>query len=146
MKRLSRVAFEAAFEHFRRCGAGRDECVVYFTGPVDDSDLIDAVIHPRHTSSPAGYDLDSDAIGELWSELSAQRRSVRLQAHTHPGSAFHSSRDDALALIGTVGFLSLVIPNFASGEVGFDDVFLAERTDAGDWASVPVEDRLELVP
>jgi proteasome lid subunit RPN8/RPN11 len=142
MKQLRRGVLEQAFEHLRSCGDGRRECVVYLTGPVDEHDVIDGVVHPRHTASLGGYDLDSEAIAELWRDLVSHRRSVRIQVHTHPGAAFHSSRDDGLALVHTPGFLSLVIPDFALGPVGFEGAFLAERKDDGRWVAVPLEERL----
>jgi hypothetical protein len=142
VKQLKQGVLERAFEHLRTCGDGRRECIVYLTGPVDEPDVVDGVIHPRHTASLGGYDLDSDAIAELWRELVSHRRSVRIQVHTHPGAAFHSSRDDGLALVHTRGFLSLVIPDFARGPVGFEGAFLAERTHEGRWLAVPFEERL----
>lgn len=146
MKQLRKGVLDEAFEHLRRCGAGRSECVVYLTGPVDDPPVLDGVVHPRHTAGPGGYDLDSTPIAELWGDLVASGRSIRVQVHTHPGAAYHSSRDDELALVHTPGFLSLVIPNFALGTVGFDGAFLAERTDDGRWVRVSPAERLAVAP
>ena len=139
---IAEGVLEETFEHLRACGAGRAECVVYLTGPVEDPAFIDGVVHPRHSASSAGYDLDSAAIADLWRDLADSGRSIRMQVHTHPGAAYHSSRDDALALVHTPGFLSLVIPNFALGAVGLDGAFLARRSDAGTWIAVPVADYL----
>jgi proteasome lid subunit RPN8/RPN11 len=144
MKQLAKGVLEHTFEHLRSCGGGRRECVVYLTGPVEQLDIVDGVVHPLHTASSAGYELDSDAIARLWLELANERWSIRVQVHTHPGSAYHSSRDDRLALIHTPGFLSLVIPNFALGPVGLMDSYLAERTESGDWVGVPPSEWLEL--
>jgi proteasome lid subunit RPN8/RPN11 len=146
VKRLRKEVLEQAFEHLRACGAGRCECVGYLTGPVGDPALIDAVVHPRHTAGPGGYDLDSNAIAELWRGLVASERSIRIQVHTHPGAAYHSSRDDALALVHTPGFLSLVIPDFALGPVGFDGAFLARRTQDGRWVGVSLAEFLAITP
>lgn len=146
MKRLRKEVLEQGFEHLRSCGAGRAECVVYLTGPVGEPAVIDGVVHPRHTAGPGGYDLDSTAIAELWRDLVATGRSVRVQVHTHPGPAYHSRRDDALALVHTPGFLSLVIPNFALGAVGFDGAFLARRTHDGCWVGVSPADFLAIAP
>jgi hypothetical protein len=136
---------EQAFEHLRSCGNGQRECVVYLTGPVGEPDRVDGVVHPRHTANASGYDLDSSALGELWTGLTQEGRSIRIQMHTHPGAAFHSSRDDALAIVGTPGFLSLVIPNFAEGPVSLEGAFLAERDTAGRWREVPIETHVEVV-
>ena len=145
MKHLRHGVLAQVFGHLRSCGAGRRECVVYLTGPVDNPQLIDGVVHPAHTAGPGGYDLDSASIAELWRELLASRRSIRMQAHTHPGAAYHSSRDDALAIVHTPGFLSLVIPNFASGQIGLDHAFLAERAQDGRWTEAPMAERLVVV-
>ena len=142
---LATGVLERTFEHLRRCGAGRRECVVLLTGPTDEPMLADEVLHPRHAASAVGYDLDSRAIGELWRDLLARGRSVRMQVHTHPGRAYHSSRDDALAVVATPGYLSLVIPNFAAGPVSFDQAFLAERAADGTWQPVAIDARLSVV-
>lgn len=140
---LTQEVLEQTFEHLRHCGAATRECIVYLTGPVGEAVLVDGVVHPRHTAGPAGYDVDSAAIAELWRDLASEQRSIRVQVHTHPGAAFHSSRDDALAIVNSEGFFSLVIPNFALGHVGFDGAFLATRAD-GQWAEVAIADHLEV--
>jgi hypothetical protein len=145
VKRLRKEVLEQAFGHLRQCGAGERECVVYVTGPIDCPDLIDGAIHPVHSASAVSYEVGAGAIAQLWTELLATRRSVRAQIHTHPGVAYHSTRDDSFALIGTPGYLSLVLPDFALGPVGLDGAFLAELDDAGGWSSVPVIERLEVV-
>lgn len=145
MMRIRQEVLEQAFGHLRRCGEGRRECIVYLTAPLDEPTTVDSVIHPRHSASMGGYDVGTDAIAELSSGLLASRRTVRVQMHTHPGSAYHSSRDDAFALVGTSGFLSLVIPNFARDPAGLEGAFLAERDEDGHWMPVAPGDRLEIV-
>jgi hypothetical protein len=145
MKRLKRAVVEEMFAVFRTCGAGDAECVAYLTGPVDEPDLVDGLIHPTHSASQVGYDLDSAAIAELWQRLADERRTIKLQAHTHPSIAFHSARDDRLAIVGSVGFLSLVIPDFAQGDIGFEKAFLAERSEDGGWVKVGIDERLEVI-
>ena len=146
MFQVGKEVLERAFEHLRACGAGRAECVVYLTGPIGSPLLIDGVVHPRHSASGGGYDLDSAAIADLWRDLVASGRSIRVQVHTHPGPAYHSSRDDALAIVHTPGFLSLVIPNFALGAVGLQGAFLARRSEEGAWVAVPPADCLAVSP
>ncbi len=41
---------------------------------------------------------------------------MRVQVHTHPFEAGQSGIDDAFALVPAPGFLSLVIPGFATGQ------------------------------
>jgi hypothetical protein len=69
---------------------------------------------------------------------------VRVQIHTHPGPAFHSKTDDDFPIIHTAGFLSLVIPNFAKGEVSLHKAYLTEIMPNGRWREVRPEERLHI--
>jgi proteasome lid subunit RPN8/RPN11 len=133
------------FAHFRACGGGRAECLAYWLGPLEARTVVDEVVHPRHTAHAAAYDVEGERVNELWVRLAAERREVRVQVHTHPGSAFHSGRDDRLALIERPGFLSLVIPGFGLGPVGLDGAHLAIRGDRGRWVEAKLEQQLKLV-
>jgi hypothetical protein len=125
-----------SFEHLRGCGGGREECVVLWTGPLERPGYVDEVIQPRHSASIAHYDIDPAWVGELWLDLAERKQTIRCQVHTHPGAAYHSSRDDTLALIHTAGYLSLVLPRFASGPVSLNDSYLAVRDQDGVWQPV----------
>jgi hypothetical protein len=122
-----------SFEHFRRCGAGRRECVVFWTGPLDQPNSVDAVVHPHHSSGPTGYEIDVAWLKSFWLALYEKHRTVRVQAHIHPGTAFHSATDDGFAVSQRPGFLSLVVPDFAFGEVSLQDTALFELGDRGLW-------------
>jgi len=135
---------DGSFETFRSCGAGRDECVVYWSGPLDDPGLVDRFHHPRHTAGPIGYTVDGAWLTELLPSLSAEGRTVRVQVHTHPGSTFHSSRDDGMALLYVPGFLSLVIPDFGLGERTLECSYLTTLDENGDWHVLDPHGALEL--
>lgn len=133
------------FALFRKCGGGRHECVAYWLGAVERPSIVDDVVHPKHTSVRGGYQIDDRWLTDFWFELARRRKSVRVQIHTHPHEAFHSITDDQWALIATPGFLSLVIPQYAHGPVGFEGAYLAERTDTG-WRAVAPKVRLHISP
>lgn len=122
-----------SFEYLRRCGGGHQECVVLWAGPLERPGYVDEVIQPRHSASAAHYDIDPAWVGELWLDLAERKLTIRCQVHTHPGAAYHSSRDDALALIHTAGYLSLVLQRFAKGQVGLTDSYLTVRDKDGAW-------------
>jgi hypothetical protein len=143
--RIASGVIEASCHVFRSCGAGRDECVVYWTGPLDDPDLVDRAHHPRHSAGPAGYDVEGAWLTEFFPSLTAERRKVRVQVHTHPGSAFHSSRDDGMALIYVPDFLSLVIPNFGLGEPALEGSYLTTLDANGQWQALDPLTELELL-
>jgi hypothetical protein len=133
------------FAHFRECGAGRRECQVVWTSPWVDPETIRAVVHPRHLAHGGGFELDSAWLTAFWLELARTGCGIRIQAHTHPFEAFHSAIDDEYPIIHTVGFLSLVLPNFAMGPVGFDGAYLAEIQSDGTWREVSIGSRLEVI-
>ncbi len=102
-------------------------------------------MHPQHSASAVGFDLNEDWFNEFWLRLADESLGVRVQVHTHPGAAYHSSTDDENPVVATPGFLSLVIPNFAIGSIGFDQAFLAQIDAGGMWHQVSIEEYLEVV-
>lgn len=130
---LAPGVLERSFEHLRRCGEAKRECVVLWASSLSRTDRVEEVVHPRHRASAGGYEIDPLWISEFWLELAEHRQTVRAQIHTHPGTAYHSSTDDDFALVHTPGYLSLVVPDFARGPIGLDGCFLAIRGADGAW-------------
>lgn len=142
---VPRHILAATFEQFRDHGRGEIECVVYWIGPAGEKDRVDEFVHPVHTSHLGGYQVDDRWLTEFWLDLAKRRKSVRAQVHTHPHEAFHSKSDDTWALLPDIGFLSLVIPDFALGPVGLERAFLAERNAEGGWSSPAPEQRIKIL-
>jgi hypothetical protein len=142
--RLPRNVLDQTFAHFRGCGCGRRECQVLWISPWGAPDTITKVVHPKHQAHAGGFVLDDRWLNDFWFRLAQENLGIRIQVHTHPGAAFHSPTDDAFPIIHTIGFLSLVIPNFALGPIGFDDAFLTEIQEDGRWREVAIEQRLVL--
>jgi hypothetical protein len=130
---LAEGLLREALSTLRSCGAGARECVCWLTGPLDQPDLVDELLHPSHTASAGGYLIDDVWITETWLALARRRRELRLQLHTHPGRAYHSATDDSYPAVDTAGYLSLVIPDFAVGVEDLRGAYLAERTPDGGW-------------
>jgi hypothetical protein len=120
------------FQTLRQCGAGRCECAMYWTGPTADS-LVDGVEHPVHERSPFGYVVDDKWLTDFWKRLAASRRSVKAQVHTHPDHAFHSVTDDQWSIVSQPGFLSVVIPDFATGAPSLDQAWIGRLQLDGKW-------------
>jgi hypothetical protein len=138
-----RILFET-FEHFRRCGHGRRECQVLWISEWSAIEDINSLVHPRHDGHFGGFTIDGAWLNSLWLELAKSKSGIRVQVHTHPDEAFHSTIDDDFPTIHTPGFLSLVIPRFGLGEIGFDDSYLTEIGPDGGWQQVRIRDRLEV--
>lgn len=144
MLTLPRRMLDESFSILRACGANRRECQVYWASSWSDPARLTHVVHPRHSASAYGLAISDQWLGQFWSELADRNLGVRVQVHTHPFEAFHSETDDAYPLLFDVGFLSLVIPLFAQGPVGFEGSYLAEIQGDGGWAEVPVSSRIHL--
>jgi hypothetical protein len=141
---LPQNLLEATFEQFRSCGCGRKECQTLWVGPHAHPHLITDVVHPVHSASPVGFDVDSDWLSDFWMRLASDNLGIRVQCHTHPGAAYHSTTDDEGPILRTEGFLSIVFPRFATGQVGFDEAFLAQVIE-GRFREVRIPDHLEIV-
>lgn len=134
----------STFEYFRRCGQGRRECQALWVSAWQTPDVITDVTHPVHTAHAQGFSLDTAWLNAFWGRLADAGKGIRVQIHTHPKTAFHSPTDDAFPIVHTPGFLSLVIPNFALGPIGFSAAYLTEITPSGSWREIPCESRLEI--
>jgi hypothetical protein len=145
MLTVSNLVWSETIAHFRRCGAGRRECVTYWTGPIAQPAVIDRSVHPTHSAGPGSYELDERWLHEFWVDLASAGRCVRVQLHTHGFEAFHSRTDDLWPIVHTPGFLSIVIPNFG---VTFSrrEIFACEIGDAGQWQQVALDDRVRGIP
>ena len=141
MYRLPSRMIAETFAILRSCGQYRRECQLYWTSPWADAEQLSEVIHPRHISNRYGLTIDSDWISKFWDDLAHRDVGVRVQIHTHPFEAFHSETDDRYPLLFAPGFLSLVIPSFAAGRIGFADAYLTEVQPDGTWREVSIRER-----
>jgi hypothetical protein len=107
---------------------------------------VDVQDHPDHRRSLGGYEIETAWLTEYWFRLARERRSIRAQVHTHPGSAFHSTTDDHWPVVSQPGFISIVIPEFATGPVSLEDAWVGFVDADGRWRAAPVETVVEFTP
>ena len=131
---LARGVMADTFRQFRSCGQGRDECVVYWTGPWSIPGAVDDAVLPRHQAGSNWYETDPAWVTSFFLELRRDGRTARAQVHTHPVTAGHSLADDRFPLAPSPGFHSLVIPRFGTGLVGLHGAYLAVVGPDGAWA------------
>jgi len=141
MYRIPRRMIDQTFATFRSCGGNQHECQLYWLSPWDNPMILTEVAHPKHCSSRYGLSIESNWIDQFWKDLADRGLGVRIQVHTHPGEAFHSLTDDTYPLLFDIGFLSLVIPDFAMGPVGLRNVYLTEIQPDGSWKQVDINSR-----
>jgi len=128
---IPRKILEDAIRIMRRCGQGKRECVVFVVGHAASGVL--NVIHPAHSARGGGYEIEQRWLGQFSARQTTAAMDVVAQMHTHPGRAFHSSTDDAWPMVGTAGFLSVVVPDFALGHVSLEELYVCRLTTAGTW-------------
>ena len=119
---------------------------MYWTGPVAQGDVVDSQDHPEHRRAPGSYEIESGWLTRYWFRLGRERRAIRAQIHTHPGTAFHSETDDHWPVISQPGFVSIVIPNFATGRVSFRDAWVGHLGADGRWREIDPGAALEIAP
>ncbi len=132
---------EETFLILRSCGKNTFECQVYWLSSWDNPIFLSEVVHPKHYSNQYGINVENNWISSFWLDLATKGLGVRVQVHTHPDEAFHSATDDAFPLLSNIGFLSLVIPDFAMGPIGFRDAYLTEIQSDGSWKEVGIPSR-----
>jgi hypothetical protein len=142
---LPRPLLHQTFDQFRRCGRGCAECQVLWLSSWTRPEVICEVVHPEHDAHIGGFVLHDRWLDAFWRRLGRDNMGVRIQVHTHPGAAFHSPTDDAYPIVHTPGFLSLVVPNFALGPVGFERAYLTEIQPNGRWQTAGIPDRMQLI-
>ena len=134
------------YAQLRDCGQGRRECHLFWIASWSDPGRIIRVVHSKHTTTPVLVEIDMEWLNAFFLELADRGECIRVQVHSHPGRAFHSTTDDTWPAVRMRGYLSLVIPDFAIREPVLDGAYLAEQDAAGSWAAVGVHDRIEVHP
>lgn len=141
MLTLSQELMQKTLAAVRLCGGAQDECVVYWSGPLDRSGHVDGMLHPDHDAGPTFYEVNERWLDKTWVDLARSERTLRAQVHTHSRSAFHSSSDDRFPIVGQPGFLSLVLPNHAArNDLG--DAFLCQLGEDGRWHEISIAQAL----
>lgn len=141
---LAQHILPVTYDALRSCGRLKAECVVYWTGPLEQEAVVDGVEHPVHTAGRGWYEVDQGWLTTFFARLRHDKRAVRAQVHTHPGRAGHSETDDLYSIVPVTGFLSLVIPSFARGKPSLRRTYLAELQADGSWRQVESAEMLQL--
>lgn len=142
MLHLEEGVWTQTLEVLRECGKGKRECVAYWLG-LPGGDVVDEIAHPLHRASSGHYAVEDRWLNSFWSDLARRRKSVLAQVHTHQYEAFHSRTDDEYALIHTPGFLSLVVPDFACGEIAISRLFVAQLGSDGMYRASQLREQVE---
>lgn len=107
------------------CGAGKNECVVFWLSARGEPDRILRAVHPEHTAAPFAYEVDPRWMHQLWIDLPTEQMTLRAQVHTHLHEAFHSATDDVYPAVQTDGFVSVVLPRLATPPIAASQIHVS---------------------
>lgn len=109
------AVLESTLEWLRQAGEANREGIVLLLGRRgSDGDVaVLEAYRPDQSAEADMFHIPKDAMVVLLEHLRQKRLIVAAQVHSHPGAAFHSAADDALAIVRHVGALSFVVPRFA---------------------------------
>ena len=137
---------EQTIRNLAECGAGRYECVAYWTGPNAQVQKVDGWAHPTNQRASDFYEVGGSWVPEFFLSLAKQKRGVRAQLHTHRGIAFHSDTDDRYPLVAQAGFISIVLPDYAKGQNLLERSWVGILRPNGQWEEVPFTSICEVIP
>ena len=137
-------------QYLRNHGKLGHEGMVLWSGIKMNSEAtVKTCIHPRQKCSAVSYDIPLEESQTINRILAEKHEVIIAQVHSHPGSAFHSSRDDAMPFTYSIGFLSLVVPNFCDQQLlDLSDISIWEHIGSGNWSELSkanIDDRLVLL-
>jgi proteasome lid subunit RPN8/RPN11 len=141
---------EAAYEHMRKAGQRRVEGVALFAGKENGEVFqIERTIIPKQEAMSLEegwlYAVDGDELHKINVWLYENKMSLMAQIHSHPSEAYHSQTDDAYPIVATVGGLSIVVPNFARGQVDINKCAVYRLLPEMGWVELSEKEKNGLI-
>lgn len=122
-------------KHLTYYGRIGQEGLVYWSGTKSDGIAdIKSCICPVQSNTGVTVDVAIDELLRLNQLLDEKNEVLIAQVHSHPSTAFHSSRDDNLPVTFTLGFFSLVVPHYCkNGLHSLSDLEVWEYVGHEEW-------------
>lgn len=141
---LSRTVLDQTVDALRSFGRRGNEGFALWVGTIaEDRARIEQCLVPEQNSiqseSGVGYFIDSPTLFAINRYLSERQLRLIAQVHSHPTEAYHSSTDDAYAVVTTEGGFSLVVPYFARGPASIP-AWAVYRLRQGRWTALPLRE------
>lgn len=135
---LPQNCLNIAFAQLRLAGSRREEGVALLLGHRRENIFeVTETYEPAHVASKVEdglyYAIDSEALYQLNKKLYEGKQKLFAQIHSHPEEAYHSVADDIFAVVTTVGGLSVVVPNFATGPVSLSNCAIFRLSEQNKW-------------
>lgn len=117
---IPRYLFEKSIWLLRKRGRLKQEGLVLWAGAVGtdtEEAYVVSLIVPRRGYWGGGVRLNTTTLLKLSNELEKRDLSLLAQVHTHPGNFGHSWGDEKKATSFRLGYVSIVVPDFALNEI-----------------------------
>jgi hypothetical protein len=140
---------KGAYQHMRKMGEQGFEGVALFAGKESgESFIVTTTLVPQQTALSIEYGLLYSVSGEELHRLNVflyeNELSLIAQIHSHPKEAFHSDTDDASPIVTTVGGISIVVPDFASGAIDVRQWAVYRLSVENEWKELMLSEKQEL--
>ncbi|WP_420993638.1 hypothetical protein ACKI2N_015620 [Cupriavidus sp. 30B13] len=131
----------------RERGAGHRESGAFLLGSIDDTARVisDFVLYDDidpHALDKGFVQLNGASMGKLWAYCRQRNLQVVADVHTHPGGPEQSESDQLNPMISVIGHISLIVPNYAQGEVRRGSLGLYRYLGGRQWHTVVNTDRV----
>jgi hypothetical protein len=140
---LPREIAEPCLDALQHRGAEGDELFIALSAKIDEDGNVyfcRALVpeqHCHHTPEGLLVTIAGEAIYALNRDCFEQGELLAGQIHAHPGRAYHSGADDALAMLRLPGALSIVVPDFAAGPMQPSLWSVHRRDEKSRWRPLP---------
>lgn len=123
---ISNSQLSKAFNFLRYAGEKGVEGIALFAGiEIGETFQIKEVILPKQLGyileQGLMYAVEGEELHRINVWLYENKMKLIAQIHSHPTVAYHSEADDRFPIVDTYGGVSIVVPNFASGEILLED-------------------------
>ena len=135
---LSQEILVKAYEFLRYAGTKGVEGICLFAGQMNETTfIIKETIIPRQKGyileQGLMYAVESDELHNLNVWLYENEMQLIAQIHSHPREAYHSLADDRYPIVDSYGGISIVVPDFASGQVSLFDTAIYRLSLSKTW-------------
>lgn len=141
---------DATAAYLKQYGVQDCEGIAYWAGSVgaNRSVAVQTLVLVNHEPQGAGVRVTREEARKLVRVLAEFDLKLLAQVHSHPGDAFHSHGDDEHATSFHEGFVSAVVPRYATDDTSLYDWAVHEYQD-GEFVRVPpaeVRTRFQTLP
>ena len=122
----------------RTIGVDCKEGIAYWSGILDKNEafvsrVIFADDYPEFQNEEYFAKVSLDAAFKIGEAIHEKNELLFAQIHTHPREAFHSFVDDRYPISHRIGFVSIVVPNFAQNVTSLSECAILEYRGQAKW-------------